>query len=123
MKTIPGLLFAAVLLCLSCPHAHAQEFGKIRALQQRADTVVRQKNSFVARVLDSYQIPHQINEQGVVVRIQVEEKWHDVTAIEIVPLLRENAVDVTAPREVTAHEIYFFTAEGVLDLVSELRIR
>jgi len=120
MKTISSLLFAAILLCLSCPHAHTQEFGKIRALQQRADTVVRQKNSFVARVLTSYQVPHQTNEQGVVVRIQVEGEWHDVTAIEIIPLLN---ADTGAAPQVTAHELYFFTKEGVLDLVSELVLR
>ncbi|MFZ5563530.1 MAG: hypothetical protein ACOZBW_05710 [Thermodesulfobacteriota bacterium] len=120
MKRLCIVMLGAVLLFPLPSFLHAQEFGKIRALQQRADTVVRQKNGFVARVLASYGIPHQVNEQGVVVRIQVDNRWYDVTAIEIVPLLKEGA---GTPRQVTAHELYFFTAEGVLDLISELTIR
>ena len=103
------------------PMAGAQEeFGRVRALEQRADTVVRQKNSFVARVLTAYKIPHTVNEQGVVVRIHVDEQWHDVTAIEIVPLLKAENGTI---HQVAAHELYFFTEAGILDLVSELTIR
>ena len=44
----------------------------------------------------------------------------NITAIEIVPLLRESA---DKSRQVIAHELYFYTADGILDLVSELIIR
>ena len=113
-------LLVLVMLFAFLPAAYAQEFGKIRALQQRAAYVTKQKNDFVAKVLKSYKILHEINEQGVVIRINMDEKWLDVTAIEIVPVLKEAA---DKRQQVTAHELYFFTANGILDLVSELTIR
>jgi hypothetical protein len=110
-----------VIFSLLCgPIAQAQEYGKIRALQQRAAYVTGQKNDFVARVLTSYKIPYDRNDQGMVVRINMESKWLNITAIEIVPLLRESA---DKSRQVIAHELYFYTADGILDLVSELIIR
>ncbi len=63
----------------------AQEYGKIRALRERAAFVTKQKNEFVVRVLTSYKIPHETNDQGAVVRINMDDKWLSVTAIEIVP--------------------------------------
>lgn len=100
--------------------AYTQEYGKIRALSQRAAYVTGQKNDFIVRVLTSYKILHEINEQGTVIRILMDDKWLDITAIEIVPVLRD-ADDKT--RQVFAHEIFFFTNDGILDLVSELTIR
>jgi len=44
----------------------------------------------------------------------------DVTSIEIVPVLRE-AEDQS--RQVAAHELFFFTTDGILDVVSALTIR
>ena len=119
MKMRIGLLsLAFFLLCL--PTAQTQEYGKIRALQQRAAFVTKQKNDFVARVLTAYKIPHERNAQSTVVRINIEGKWLDITSIEIVPLLREVQ---DSGRQVIAHELYFYTADGILDLISELTIR
>ena len=120
MKKIAAYLLAVVLLLSFLPMVHAQEFGKIRALQQRAAYVTKQKNDFVAKVLTSYKILHEQNVEGVVVRINMDEKWMDITAIEIVPVLKEAA---DKRQQVTAHELYFFTADGILDVVSELTIR
>jgi hypothetical protein len=112
------VLFLCLPACL--PAAHAQEYGKIRALQQRAAHVINQKNDFVARVLTSYAIPHERNMQGAVVRIKMDGKWLDVTTIEIIPVLTETANKLA---RVTAHELLFSTAEGTLDLTSELTVR
>ena len=120
MKRLSIIVLSLILLFSFLPLARAQEYGKIRALQERAAHVTRQKNDFVIRVLTSYNILHEVNEQGAVIRIQMGDRWMDVTAIEIVPVLRESA-DKT--RQVAAHEIYFFTADGILDVVSELTIR
>jgi hypothetical protein len=113
-------LLMAIFSLLCLPVAQAEEYGKIRALQQRAAFVTNQKNDFVARVLTSYKIPYERNAQGAIVRINIERSWLDITAIEIVPLLRESA---DKSRQVIAHELYFYTADGILDLVSELIIR
>jgi hypothetical protein len=111
-----GVIFSLLFL----PCAQAQEYGKIRALRERAQFVTNQKNDFVSRVLTSYKIPYERNAQGMVVRINMESKWLNITAVEIVPLLRESA---DKSRQVIAHELYFYTADGILDLVSELIIR
>lgn len=72
MKRIICTCFTAVLLLSCLPSAQAQEYGKIRALQQRAAYVTKQKNDFVGRVLNSYKILHETNEQGAVVRINMD---------------------------------------------------
>jgi hypothetical protein len=113
-------LLALILFLVCLPAVQAQEYGKIRALRQRAADVIKQRNSFVVQVLTSYAIPHERNEQGAVVRINMDNHWLDVTAIEIVPLLKEGA---DKRRQVTAHELYFYTADGILNLLSELIIR
>jgi hypothetical protein len=113
-------LLAVIFLLLCGPVAQAQEYGKIRALKQRAAVVTNQKNDFVARVLTSYKIPYERNDQGMVIRINMESKWLDITSIEIVPVLQESA---DKRRQVIAHELYFYTPDGLLDLVSELIIR
>lgn len=112
-------LFAVLLSFVSFSPGNAQEYGKIRALQQRATYVVKQKNDFVARVLSSYAIPHERNAQGVVVRINMDGQWLDITAIEIIPVLKV----AETKQHVTAHELFFFTDGGILDLFSDLTIR
>jgi hypothetical protein len=119
MKIRLALLTVAFFL-LCQPFAQAQEYGKIRAMQQRANFIINQKNDFVARVLTSYNIPYELNSQGVVVRINMEGEWFNIKTIEIVPILREAADN---RRQVAAHELYFYTAHGILDLVSELIIK
>lgn len=113
-------LLALILLFVCLPAVHAQEYGKIRALQQRAADVIKMKNDFVERVLTSYSIPHERNEQGTVVRINMGSEWLDVTAIEIIPVLKEAA---DQHQQVAAHELFFYIQDGILDLVSELIIR
>jgi len=121
MKRIGLSLIAAFLLFSFLPRtAGAQEYGKVRALQERAAYVTKQKNDFVVRVLSSYKIPHEVNDQGAVVRINMDHRWLAVTAIEIVPVLRESP---DHSQQVWAHELFFFTTDGILDVVSALTIR
>lgn len=114
-----GILVSFALLVWVSPHASAQNYGQIRALKRRADTVTHQKNSFVARVLSSYKIPYQITEQGIVARLHIENRWYDVNQIEIVPVTRE----VDGGYQVIAHEIFFYTEGETLHLVSAVTIR
>lgn len=119
MKFLFSLLIL-LLLSTGSPALHAQEYGKIRALNQRAAYVIKQRNDFVVQVLNSYAVPHQRNEQGAVVRIKTNGRWLDVTAIEIVPVLKEAG---GKRRQVAAHELFFYTADGaILNLLSELTI-
>lgn len=117
---VSAFLLVWILFSVCPPALHAQEYGKIRALNQRAADVIKQRNDFVAQVLTSYAIPHERNEQGVVVRIKTGGRWLDVTTIEIVPVLKEAGGRY---RQVAAHELFFYTADGgILDLLSELTI-
>ena len=113
-----GILVSFVLLVWVSPQASAENYGQIRALKRRADTVTHQKNSFVARVLSSYKIPYQTTEQGIVVRLHIENRWYDVNQIEIVPVTRE----VDGGYQVIAHEIFFYTEGEILHLVSAVTI-
>jgi len=97
----------------------AESYGQIRALKKRAVTVQRQKNSFVARVLDAYDIPFQLSQEGVVVRIWLAGAWVDIDRIDVVPLFRQQ----DGGPVVVGHEIFFFTATDILHLVSPLKIR
>jgi hypothetical protein len=116
-----SICLLALLLCFVYLAAvHAQEYGKIRPLQQRADQVIKKKNDFITLVLISYNIPHERNAQGVVVRLNVDGQWLDVTAIEVVPILKETT---DKHQQVAAHELFFHTANGILNVVSELTIR
>lgn len=112
--------FALILLFVCLPAVHAQEYGQIRALQQRATHVIKQKNDFISQVLTSYAIPHKRNVEGAVTSIYKDGHWIDVTTIEIVPVLKEAA---DKHQNVAAHELLFYTADGILDLVSETPIR
>jgi hypothetical protein len=113
-------VLALLLFFVYLPAVHAQEYGKIRILQQRADHIIKKKNDFIARVLTSYDIPHEVNAQSVVVRINVDGRWLNVTAIEVVPVLKETT---DKHQQVAAHELFFHTADGILNVVSELTIR
>ena len=110
------LLFALVVLLL--PDTWAQNYGQIRALKSRADTVNQQKNHFVAQVLHSYNIPCQVTEEGIVARLHIQNRWYDVKQIEIVPVTRE----VEGGFQVIAHEIFFYTEGDILHLVSAATI-
>jgi hypothetical protein len=114
-----GILVSLALLVLVLPQASAQNYGQIRALKRRADTVTHQKNSFVARVLSSYNIPYQTTDQGIVARLHIRNSWRDVNQIEIVPVTR----DVDGGYQVIAHEIFFYTEGEILHLVSAVTIR
>jgi hypothetical protein len=118
---LSAYLLALVLFCVCLPELHAQEYGKIRALKERAAYVIKQRGDYVAKVLNTYAIPHERNEQGAVVRIKMDGQWLDVTTIEIVPVLKEAG---DKRQQVAAHELFFYTADGgILDLLSELTIR
>jgi hypothetical protein len=114
-----GILVFFALFVWVLPQASAQNYGQIRALKRRADTVTHQKNSFVAQVLSSYKIPYQTTEQGIVARLHIENRWYDVNQIEIVPVTRE----VDGGYQVIAHEIFFYTEGEILHLVSAVNIR
>jgi len=114
-----GILVSFALLVWMSPQASAQNYGQIRSLKRRADTVTHQKNSFVARVLSSYKIPYQTTEQSIVARLHIENRWYDVNQIEIVPVTRE----VDGGYQVIAHEIFFYTEGEILHLVSAVTVR
>ena len=113
------IIVCCALVVLLLPDAWTQDYGQIRALQDRADTVNSQKNTFVARVLRSYKIPCQVTDEGIVARLYIQNRWYDVKQIEIVPLVKE----VEGGYQVIAHEIFFYTAGDILHLVSAATIR
>ena len=114
-----NIIFTCGLVVLLLPDVWAQDYGQIRALKSRAETVNQQKNHFVAQVLHSYNIPCQVTEEGIVARLHIQNRWYDVNQIEIVPVTRE----VEGGYQVVAHEIFFYTEGDILHLVSPATIR
>jgi hypothetical protein len=114
-----NVILSCALLVLLLPDAWAQDYGQIRALKRRADTVNQQKNNFVARVLHSYNIPCEVTQEGIVARLHIQNRWYDVKQIEIVPVTKE----VEGGYQVIAHEIFFYTEGDTLHLVSAATIR
>jgi len=121
MRRLVLILSGIILLSGSAaaPCASGETYGQLRALKRRAATVMRQKNDFVARVLQSYDIRHERTEEGVVTRLQIGSSWTDVNRIEIVPLVLEEEHGI----RVMGHEIFFYTEGQILHLVSALTIR
>jgi len=97
----------------------ASGYGQIRALEQRAAEVTALKNRFMSKVLDSYQVPYERNQEGMVVRIQVENLWYRIQTVEIVPVTSPSGKDLA----VTGHEIYFYTDGGIFHIVTPLTAR
>ncbi len=97
----------------------ADGYGQIRALERRGVEVTALKNRFLTRVLDTYQVPYERNPDGMVVRIRVENLWHRIEAVEIVPV----ALAEGQTLDVTGHEIFFYTDGGVFHIVTPLAAR
>jgi hypothetical protein len=114
-----NIIFTCGLVVLLLPDGWAQDYGQIRALKSRAETVNQQKNHFVAQVLHSYNIPCQVTEEGIVARLHIQNRWYDIDQIEIVPVTKE----VEGGYQVIAHEIFFYTEGDILHLVSAATIR
>ncbi|MCG6916868.1 MAG: hypothetical protein LJE89_04895 [Deltaproteobacteria bacterium] len=113
------IILSCALLVLLLPDLWAQNYGQIRAMKNRAETVTRQKNHFVVQVLRSYNIPCKVTEEGIVAQLHIQNHWYDVKQIEIVPVTR----DIEGGYEVIAHEIFFYTEGDILHLVSAVKIQ
>ena len=112
------ILALAIIFAFSfLPAVHAQDEGKLRAMQQRAAVITKQKNDFVVRVLNSYNIPYERNAEGTVVRISMNGQWLDVKALDIVPVIKETE---DKRQVLMGHELYFYTQNEILNLLSDM---
>ena len=114
-----NIILSCAVVVLLLPDGWAQNYGQIRALKRRAETVNQQKNHFVTQVLHSYNIPCQVTEEGIVARVHIQNRWYDVKQIEIVPVTKE----AEGGYQVIAHDIFFYTEGDILHLVSAATIR
>lgn len=115
-RFLPGL---CLFFLIPPAYLSAATYGQIRALEERAVHVTELKNRFLASVLDSYGIPHVRNEDGMVVRFQVGNRWYDIRTVEIVPVTDPQGKDMG----VTGHEVFFFTDEGVFHILTPMAAR
>ena len=99
--------------------AGAEQAGLSRAREQRVADVVRMKNDFVRRLLDSNGIAYQLDKTGVVIQLRIDDRWEPVTKTEIVPVVAQD----DQGGQIVSHEIYFYTISGVYRLASDLTIR
>ena len=114
-----GTLLLAAPFFIAIPQTAAKTPGQLRAMKQRGAKVVQMKNDYVKRVLESNNIAYQLTSDGIVGGLKIEGQWVEVNRIEIVPVEDERGND---PR-VTEHELFFYTKDQILHLVSSLIIR
>ena len=115
---ISFIIFSLFIFC-SVPMSQAKSQAQIRAMKERADTVSKRKNRFVAKVLNQYGINYTIDRYGIVTRINVTGEWRNVTRIDVVPMVRmSSAVD-----KVIGHEIFIYTDKETVHLLSHLKVR
>ncbi len=114
------LFLNIIVLQLSiCSIVYAGPDPLVRIMDKRAATITGLKNEFVSKVLSSYNIPHQRNKQGVIIKIMVGQDWDSVETIEIVP---EVTQDQAGLQKIT-HNIYFHSQSGILHLASDIQIK
>lgn len=98
---------------------HARSPGQIKAMKERAETVTKRKNRFVAKVLKQHDILYRVNRSGIVTHINATGEWLSVRRLDIVPMVRYGAeVD-----EVVGHEIFIYTDGETVRLLSYLKVR
>jgi len=121
VKLTPFISFIVFLLFIFCfipiPQAKAQ--GQVRAMKERADTVSKRKNRFVARVLNQSGISYTVDRYGIVTRINFTGDWLKVMRIDVVPMVRKSPV----VDEVVGHEIFIYTDKETIHLLSYLKVR
>lgn len=112
------ILFLGFIFC-SIPAPQAKPQGQIRALKERAVTVSKRKNRFVARVLNQHRINYCTDRYGVVTRINFTGDWLNVMRIDVVPMVKKTPkVD-----EVVGHEIFIYTDRETVRLLSYTKAR
>lgn len=115
---ISFIVFSLFIFC-SIPVPQAKAQGQIRALKERADTVSKRKNRFVARVLNQSGISYTVDRYGIVTRINFTGDWLKVMRIDVVPMVRKSPV----VDEVVGHEIFIYTDKETIHLLSYLKVR
>jgi len=121
VKLVPYISFIIFSLFIFCsvPVSQAKSQGQIRAMKERADTVSKRKNRFVAKVLNQSGINYTIDRYGIVTRINVTGEWRNVTRTDVVPVVRKGP----AEDEVIGHEIFIYTDKETVHLLSYLKVR
>jgi hypothetical protein len=120
-KPAPFIYFIIFLLFFFCsistPNARAQ--GQIRALKERADTVCKRKNRFVAKVLNQYAINYYVDKHGIITMINFTGDWLKVMRVDVVPMVKKGLnMD-----EVVGHEVFIYTDRQTVRLLSYLKVR
>jgi len=120
-KFVPYVSFIIFSLAVFCfvSVSQAKSYGQFRAMKERADTVGKRKNRFVAKVLNQYGINYTVDRYGIVTSINVTGKWRNVTRIDVVPMVRKGPkID-----EVIGHEVFIYTDKETVHLLSYLKVR
>ena len=109
------------LLCslLLAPRVQARSPGQIKAMNQRADTVIRQKNRFVTKVLQKHGISCETDINGMITRINTHGDWVPVRKLDIVPVPKEGG----EADEVVGHEVLIYTYGETVRLFSDIKVR
>ena len=101
------------------PRVQARLPGQIKAMNQRADTVIKQRNRFVTKVLREHGISCETDMNGMITRINAHGDWLPVRKLEIVPVPKKGG----EADEVVGHEVFMYTDGETVRLFSDIRVR
>ena len=109
------------LLCslLLAPRVQARSAGQIKAMKQRADSVIKQKNRFVTKVLQKHGISCETDINGMITRINAHGDWVPVRKLDIVPVPKAGG----EADEVVSHEVLIYTDGETVRLFSDIKVR
>jgi len=88
-------------------------------MNQRADTVINQKNRFVIKVFQQYGMSCETDINGMIIRINAHGDWVPVRKLDIVPVPKECG----EADEVIGHEVLIYTDGETVRLFSEIKVR
>jgi hypothetical protein len=93
--------------------------GQIKAMNERADTVIKQNNWFVTKVLCEHGISRETDSDGMITRINAHGDWLPVRRVDIVPAPKEGGEG----DEVAGHEVLIYTDGETVRLFCDSRVR
>jgi hypothetical protein len=113
---VAGLLVCSLYLG---PGVQAQSPGQTKAMNQRADTVIKQKKRFLTKVLREHGISCETDLDGMITHINAHGDWLAVRKLDVVPVPKEN----DKAGEVVGHEVFIYTDGEAMRLFSDSRVR
>jgi hypothetical protein len=116
---IPWVMVFLLCFLFLAPRVQARSPCQTKAMNQRADTVIKQKNRFVIKVLQQYGMSCETDINGMITRMNAHGNWVPVRKLDIVSVPKEG----DEADEVAGHELLIYTDGETVRLFSDSKVR